>query len=654
MASPVAAMDSEIEMGGNEKQQLLVEQKTLKFADIRYQVLVTQETVNEDGGEEGEEKPAQLKVGDKKDILRGVSGTVRGGNMLCILGPSGSGKTSLLHIISGRIKTTASGSHNVQGTVSVDNEQLDDTSFRRISGMVTQEDIFTDCLTVEETLMFSAALKLRDLTVAERTARVNEVIGSLQLDQCRSTYIGDDANPYLKGISGGEKRRLAIASEILDPSINILMLDEPTSGLDAAAAQNVANLLRRLSDSGMAVLATLHQPRSTIMERFDGLMVLAKGRCIFNGTLPEYTPYLVNDLKCKLPEHESPYELLLDALNPAIAEACNVKIGLLEDKEVSDVGEELANQFDKHSASMVDKEVESDKGATVLAAEPKSIGTVIYDWCYTTWVILHRTFLIKMRDPICLATQISSAIIMGIIFGALYYDVYDKSTESFAVLDAQMCIVMSTLMAVWLPYDVLLTFPKERKIFLRERKGGLYTSSAFYMARITADVPAHVVSAIIMALVVWGMAGLMIDPGLFTLIMIYSIIVGAAVMQLIGAISRTFEEANIYMMVVLMMSMMLGTGFVREVPSFLTWAREISIMGICADLAMYLEFKDVVSKYGTAAEIFDQYGVLITDEATFNQGILTLFYILLFCRVFCYLAVKFVFTGRTFSEDMAD
>ena len=88
--------------------------------------------------------------------------------MLCILGPSGSGKTSLLHIISGRIKTTASGSHNVQGDVLVDNVALDDTGFRRISGMVTQEDVFVGCLTVEETLFFSAALRLRDLTVAEQ------------------------------------------------------------------------------------------------------------------------------------------------------------------------------------------------------------------------------------------------------------------------------------------------------------------------------------------------------------------------------------------------------------------------------------------------------------------------------------------------------
>lgn len=112
-----------------------------------------------------------------------------------------------------------------------------------------------------------------------------------------------------------------------------------------------------------------------------------------------------------------------------------------------------------------------------------------------------------------------------------------------------MCIVMAVLMAVWLPYDVTLTFPKERRIFLRERKAGLYTTSQFYMSRITADAPAHMVSALIMALIIWGMSGLQLPLGAFCGIMVYAIVVGGAMMQLIGAISRTFEEANIYMMV---------------------------------------------------------------------------------------------------------
>jgi ABC-type multidrug transport system ATPase subunit len=613
--------------------------KSLSFSDLAYSVRIT--------NEEGQSVD--------KEIVKSVSGEVEGGKMLCLLGPSGSGKTSLVSMISGRITTTASGSHKVDGTVLIDGQALNNTEFRKMSGLVTQDDVFNGYLTVYETLYYSAALTL---PADMRDSRIEYAISALQLDSCRNTFVGDDADPYTKGISGGEKRRLAIAMEILDPTISFLMADEPTSGLDAAAAQNVANLLRTLANQGMTVLATLHQPRNTIMARFDRIMVLAKGRSIFYGTIQEYKPYLVNDLQAAIPEHENPYDLLLDALNPVISKESSVNFGKLNSVKMEDgvdAADILADLFD---TSTLGKNLEKVKESNLASVGNTSVTLDapfdLMRWAETTYVILERTFLIKLRDPICLATQLSSGVIMGLIFGALYFDCYNKSTVTYSVLDTQMCIVMGVLMAVWLPYDVTLTFPKERTIFLRERKAGLYKTSAFYIARIVADMPTHIISAAIMAIIIWGMAGLKIGLGAFILIMVYGILVGAAVMQLIGAMSRTFEEANIYMMIVLMMSMMLGTGFVREVPSWLEWARDISIMGICADLGMYLEFKDVNSKYGSAEQIFREYGVQITNDYQFWNGVLVLFYIYIFCRVLCYLFVKFLFTGRSFEEDMRD
>jgi ABC-type multidrug transport system ATPase subunit len=642
--------ESGLELGKikDDMAQVSIVPKTLTFTDIRYTVKIPKGSSTSDGDDVAKEETF-------KPILHGISGEVKGGEALCILGPSGSGKTSLLHIISGRISTTKSLSHQVEGDVTVDYETVTGTTYSKMSGMVTQEDIFEGALTVEETLSFAAALR----SVAPE--RVNNVITALQLETCRGTYIGDDANPYLKGISGGEKRRLAIALEILDPSISMIMLDEPTSGLDAAAAQNVANLLRSLADNGMAVLATLHQPRTTIMARFNKLMVLAKGKSIYTGSLAQYTGYVENELMCQIPIHESPYELLLDALNPAIAKDANVQINKIPEKFTGDVADFLNDTFEEseHCKALVEEWRSSRKCGEGIAPsgggdDSRSQIAKAQHWLTITTVLLHRTGIVKLRDPICLMTQISSGLIMGLIFGLLYWDVYDKETINFSILDAQMCIVMSVLMAVWLPYDVTLTFPKVRRIFLRERKAGLYTTSQFYCARIAADVPAHIVSSLIMALIVWGMAGLKCNLGGFCLIMVYAILIGASMMQFIGAISRTFEEANIYMMTIMMMSMMLGTGFVREVPEFFDWARDISIMGICADLAMYLEFKDVDPKYGTAEEIFRDYGVLIRNERQFWNGVAVLFYVFLVCRALCYVCVKFLFTGRTTAEDWAD
>ena len=532
----------------------------------------------------------------------------------------------------------------------------DRTQFQRISGLVTQEDVFNSSLTVGETVKFAAALKL---SKGARADRVEEVIRALQLESCRNTYIGDDANPYLKGVSGGEKRRTAIAVELLDPSIRILVLDEPTSGLDAAAAQNVVNVLRSLADTQkMAVLATLHQPRTSIMGQFESVMVLAGGKMIYSGSRTGFPAYMETELACGMPSYESPYDVLLDVLNPAIAEQGNVPtIGKLPEGFDGNVGEELARIFAASAASsaLLAKAAISAAGTASAAVDDDTNACNATTWLQQFGVLLERTFIVKARDPICLMTQISSAVLMGAIFGALYWDSYDKSTESFAILDTQMCIVMVTLMLVWLPYDVTLTFPVERRIFLRERKAGLYPTSAFYVARILADVPAHVVSAIIMGLIVHLMADLACDMGGFLLICVAAILVGAAIMQCIGAMAQTFEEANIYMMVILMMSMMLGTGFVREVPSWLSWARDISVMGIVADMAMYLEFKDVPDNFDTTTEeIFKEYGVLIENKQEMWEGAQTLFWIFVVSRILCFIFVKFLFTGRSFWEDLRD
>jgi len=425
---------------------------------------------------------------------------------------------------------------------------------------VTQEDVFEGCLTVAETLRFKAALLLSNMTVKDRLKRIEEVTSALQLENCISTHIGDDSNPYMKGISGGEKRRLAIAIEILDPNKSILIADEPTSGLDAASAQAVANLLRTFADNGMIVLTTLHQPRNSIIHKFNSLMIMASGRAVYYGKVKEYTNYLTDTLKLEIQIHESPYDLLLDVMNPAIADT-NIntsKIKELSTGKDDSVAEILSNILYSRMGWINNDSVVVSKFLST-GVDDKVSEMSLSRWFFVVGVLFHRTAVIKLRDPICLMTQIASAVLMGIIYGILYYKVYDKSTITFSILDAQMAISMTVLMAVWLPYDVTLTFPKERRIFLRERKAGLYTTSSFFVARITADMPAHIVSAIVMALIVWGMAKLNISLGAFVLILCLGILIGASVMQLIGAVSRTFEEANIYMMVVLMMSMMLGS-----------------------------------------------------------------------------------------------
>merc|ERR1712032_292824 len=214
---------------------------------------------------------------------------------------------------------------------------------------------------------------------------------------------------------------------------------------------------------------------------------------------------------------------------------------------------------------------------------------------------------------------------------------------------------MVVMMSVWLPYDVVLTFPKERQIFLRERKSGLYTSGVFYLARIFADMPMHVISATIMALITYPMAGLRMGLHFFILLNVFGILVGASMMQCIGAMCRTFEEANILMMFVMLLSMMMSTGFVREVPGWLSWMREISVMGLVGDMCMYLEFRDIDPKYGgTPQQIYYDYGVRIDSDEDVMIGVWILISIFMVVRILTFLAVKFMHTSRSFHENLKD
>jgi len=252
-----------------------------------------------------------------------------------------------------------------------------------------------------------------------------------------------------------------------------------------------------------------------------------------------------------------------------------------------------------------------------------------------------------------LMTQASTGIMLGVIFGALYWQSYDKQKE-FAILDTQMTCTMSTVMAIWLPYDVTMTFPRERQIFLRERKAGLYSTSSFYVARILSDMPFHIISVALMAGLIYPMAGLRQGVFIWLGVHIVAVLVGASMMQMIGAVSRTIEEANLLMMLVMMLSMIMSTGFLREVPSWIEWMREISVMGVIGDLSMYFEFRDIDPKFGTAEEVLTDYGVRLRTDGDVWTAFMILLAIFLVARLLTFLGIKFMHTGRSFGENWAD
>jgi len=231
--------------------------------------------------------PSLKKKRRNKQVLRGVTGGVKPGQLLAIVGASGAGKTTFLDILARRNKRG-----QVSGLVLVNGKQVPDAAFKHISGFVDQEDTLMPTLTVYETILYSALLRLpRDMSFAAKQFRVLETMDELGLLHVRDSRIGDSASGK-RGISGGEKRRVSIACELVT-SPSILFLDEPTSGLDAFNAYNVIESLSALArDFNRTVVFTIHQPRSNIVGLFDQLLLLSAGRAVYSGPFDQCVPYL--------------------------------------------------------------------------------------------------------------------------------------------------------------------------------------------------------------------------------------------------------------------------------------------------------------------------------------------------------------------------
>ncbi|KAF2103024.1 putative ABC transporter [Rhizodiscina lignyota] len=237
-------------------------------------------------------KPAALafeNVGYKlngKQILYGVQGVVHPGELMAIMGASGAGKTTFLDILARKNKRGIT-----EGDFYVNGEKIVDDEFRSVIGFVDQEDTLLPTLTVHETILDSAMLRLpKEMSLAAKEQKVEDVERQLGIYHIRHQIIGSEEGSG-RGISGGEKRRVGIACELVT-SPSILFLDEPTSGLDAFNAFNVVECLVSLvKNYNRTVVFTIHQPRSNIVALFDQLVLLAKGRAVYSGPFDRCQAY---------------------------------------------------------------------------------------------------------------------------------------------------------------------------------------------------------------------------------------------------------------------------------------------------------------------------------------------------------------------------
>ena len=329
-----------------------------------------------------------------KQILCRSSGLVKSGEFLAVMGPSGAGKTTLLSYISGKPQQNLI---KESGEILLNKIPIEKLFYKAMIGFVPQQDIILETLTPREAFRFAALFTInKPSNIIEQL--VDQNLEELGLIGCADRIIGGG---LIRGISGGEKKRASIGTELIfNPSV--LFLDEPTTGLDSFTALKLAELLKFLAKKkNRTIVATIHQPNSQIFDRFDKLLLLKGGKTIYMGDAKEAVDYF-SEIQHPLPLNYNPADHFLNVLsvydiNPK-ATLTSIKAGATSSSFHTEIdGDRVEVDFDTPKAHYI-------------------AGSL-----FAFVVLCRRNFLENIRNPMILKVKFSKLVICAALACTLFY-----------------------------------------------------------------------------------------------------------------------------------------------------------------------------------------------------------------------------------------
>jgi len=594
------------------------------------------------------ERRGERRKKQTKTILNQVSGFAAPGEILAMMGPSGSGKTSLLNCLSGRIPYNS-------GVVSINGRPLNGSDMKRFMAKIAyvkQADVFFEHLTVKDQLGYTAMLRLPQAWTKQK--KMDEVEQILHLLRLKSV-----ANSEIRMLSGGEKKRVNIGTELLtDPSV--LLLDEPTSGLDSTSAVALVKMLQGLArTANKTVITSIHQPSSALFVSFDRLIMLAEGHVVYFGKPRESMSYL-RQQKLECPDGYNAADHWMDLLvqDSAIegAEDCggnnadedaensgptpttSSTTDLLENYNSTEMpangahgantdelkgsvkcakptvmtkrsrliqtwdNEAVADQIDSF---VVDERTERDSLGTSLlnGTNNKYTQTSKYNisWGLQYRTLVHRS-LKNSRSAIFTPINLIKSCALGLVSGLLWFQmeytesrIFDRSSYFFFTMTFWVFDAM---------FQSYMAFPVERAVILKERASGAYQLSAYFMGKTTSEMPARLVLPMIYMIISFWMASISSKFSMFlatTFISLLSVMAGEAIGLLIGALIYDTEKGMTCMTVISLFLALVGGFFVENVPPFLVWSKFLSPFKYSFDASLQLVFDAPVPCDGSGA-----------------------------------------------------
>ncbi|XP_074532006.1 ATP-binding cassette sub-family G member 8 [Halichoeres trimaculatus] len=589
--------------------------------------------------------PWEIK-GNKQIAINKLSLRVRSGQMLAVIGSSGCGKTSLLDIITCRDE----GGTMTSGQVLINGKPNTPQLLKKSIAHVRQDDRLLPHLTVRETLAFVAKLRLpTHFTQAQRDQRVDDVIAELRLRQCAHTRVGND---YVRGVSGGERRRVSIAVQLLwNPGI--LILDEPTSGLDSFTAHNLVITLSRLARGNRLVLLSVHQPRSDIFQLFDLVVLLSSGSAVYCGPARDMVPYFTA-LGYPCPRYCNPSDFYVDLISidrrsPEREAECLERARVLSQQFMEKVQDTDDHMWKPSGVDTEQAQTESSQQlSTVKEEEVITISegaNRLPGHLHQFTILIRRHMYNDFRDLVTLLVHGLEALLMSLLVGCLYYGAGENRLSIQDTVALLYMIGALTPFAVVL--DVIAKCHTERAMLYHELEDGMYSVTSYFFAKILGELPEHCVFTLVYGLPIYWLAGLNEAPERFLLnfLIVWLMVYCSRAMALFVAASLPTLQTSAFMGNALFTVFYLTGGFVISLENMwlvASWLSHVSFMRWGFEGMLQVQFRG--NKYPiTIANItLNVDGIHVVEAMDMNQYPLYSCYLVLLAVCLCFMGLYYL------------
>ena len=531
--------------------------------------------------------------GMRKRILNDVSGMagrmddVRGG-MCALMGPSGAGKTTLLDRLSGRLSSNV---YDSAGEIFMNGKVASVEDMRAVSGYVIDEDVLPGTATVYEHLLFHAKLRLpaetRQSTIRKRVRATMQILG---IEKLADSFIGDQ---FQRGLSGGEKRRVSIATELL-MSPGIMFLDEPTTGLDSTNAAKVVDILSGLGAMGTTVLLSIHQPRPDIFRLLDRVLVLSgDGSVVYSGPSALASAHFNSMSFVSLPSadlHIADY--MLDVVLKSPRSDVKRMVQAFTESEVAESALLIAD-------TLTIRYEDSDEPPLIV---PKYVSPYVKQVC----LLWQRLARVTFRHPFLLMLHFASTAGMSIALGLIFWN---SGRDTGGIQNRMGVLFFIILYLTLMSLSSLPIWKEDQILFRRERASGVYGTNAYFTAVVLFDVVIlRVTPPLLFAFITYWMVGLhanLTSALCCALILIMTNVAASALCMCVGIVSPSNASANVIGLLALLISILCG-GFLlnKQDPHSggsvaVTWLEDLSFVNYAFEALLINEFLDAGTFYFT-------------------------------------------------------